>query len=61
QMNEIKKSCTSTDRTQNDWDSINWLKCEVAVQKLQARIVKAQKEGHHNKVRGNSHVRFIKD
>ncbi|KAA6306205.1 hypothetical protein EZS27_042140, partial [termite gut metagenome] len=41
-MNEIKKSCTSTDRTQNDWDSINWLKCEVAVQKLQARIVKAQ-------------------
>jgi RNA-directed DNA polymerase len=51
QMNEIKKSCASTDRTQSKWNSINWLKCEVAVQKLQARIVKAQKEGRHNKVK----------
>jgi len=51
QMNEIKKSCASTDRTQSKWNSINWFKCEVAVQKLQARIVKAQKEGRHNKVK----------
>jgi RNA-directed DNA polymerase len=51
QMNEIKKSCASTDCTLNDWDSINWLNCEAAVQKLQARIVKAQKEGRHNKVK----------
>ncbi|WP_347001615.1 MULTISPECIES: group II intron reverse transcriptase/maturase [Bacteroidales] len=50
-MNEIKKSCASTDRAVNDWDSINWLNCEVAVQKLQARIVKAQKEGRPGKVR----------
>jgi RNA-directed DNA polymerase len=50
-MNEIRKSCASTDSKQNDWDSINWLKCETAVQKLQARIVKAQKEGRHNKVK----------
>lgn len=50
-MNEIRKSCASTDRTLNDWDSINWLKCEMTVQKLQARIVKAQKEGRHNKVK----------
>jgi len=50
-MNEIRKSCASTDRTQSKWNSINWLKCEVAVQKLQARIVKAQKEGRHNKVK----------
>ena len=50
-MNEIKKSCASTDQTQSKWDSINWLKCEAAVQKLQARIVKAQKEGRHNKVK----------
>lgn len=42
-MNEIKKSCASTDRAVNDWDSINWLNCEVAVQKLQARIVKGSK------------------
>lgn len=50
-MNEIKKSCASTDRKVNDWDSINWLKCEAAVQKLQARIVKAQKEGRPGKVK----------
>lgn len=50
-MNEIKKSCASTDRIQSDWDSTNWLKCETAVKKLQARIVKAQKEGRHNKVK----------
>ena len=50
QMNEIKKSCASTDQTQSKWDSINWLKCEAAVQKLQARIVKAQKEGRLDKV-----------
>jgi RNA-directed DNA polymerase len=30
---------------------LDWLKCEAAVQKLQARIVKAQKEGRHNKVK----------
>ena len=48
-MNEIKKSCASTDQTQSKWDSINWLKCEAAVQKLQARIVKAQKEGRHTR------------
>ena len=51
QMNEIRKSCASTDGKQNGWDSINRLKCEAAVQKLQARIVKAQKEGRHNKVK----------
>ena len=51
QMNEIRKSCASTDHIQNDWDGIDWLKCEVEVQKLQARIVKAQKDGKHNKVK----------
>jgi RNA-directed DNA polymerase len=51
QMNEIKKSCASTDSKQNTWDSINWLRCEVAVKKLQARIVKAQNEGKHGKVK----------
>ena len=50
-MNEIKKSCASTDCKENNWDNINWLKCEIAVNKLQARIVKAQKEGRHNKVK----------
>jgi len=50
-MNVIKKSCASTDQQWNTWDDINWLKCEIAVKKLQARIVKAQKEGKHGKVK----------
>ena len=50
-MNENEKSCASTDQPWNTWDSINWLKCEMAVKKLQARIVKAQKEGKHGKVK----------
>ena len=50
-MNEIKTSCATTDRQWDTWGSIDWLRCETAVQKLQARIVKAQKEGRHNKVK----------
>jgi RNA-directed DNA polymerase len=51
QMNEVKKSCASTDQQWSSWDSIDWLRCEIAVKKLQARIVKAQKEGKHGKVK----------
>jgi RNA-directed DNA polymerase len=51
QMNEIKKSCASTDQQWNTWDDINWLKCEIVVKKLQARIVKAHKEGRYGKVK----------
>ncbi|NDV60779.1 group II intron reverse transcriptase/maturase [Bacteroides sp. 519] len=50
-MNEIKTSCAPADNRQTSWDSINWLKCELAIKKLQARIVKAQKEGSHGKVK----------
>jgi RNA-directed DNA polymerase len=51
-MNEIKTSCASTDQQWwNTWDSINWDKCQAVVDKLQARIVKAQKEGRHGKVK----------
>ncbi len=50
-MNEIKTSCASTDQQWNTWDSINWDKCQTAVDKLQARIVKAQKEGSHGRVK----------
>jgi RNA-directed DNA polymerase len=50
-MNEIKTSCAPTDREQDKWKSINWNKCQVEVRKLQARIVKAQKEGKHGKVK----------
>ena len=50
-MNEIKTSCASTDQKWNTWESIDWNKCEMAVNKLQARIVKAQKAGKHGKVK----------
>ena len=50
-MNELEISCASTDRKSNAWDSIDWLRCEIAVKKLQARIVKAQKEGRYGKVK----------
>jgi RNA-directed DNA polymerase len=50
-MNEIKTSCASTDQQITIWESMDWNKCEAGVKKLQARIVKAQKEGHPGKVR----------
>lgn len=50
-MNEKHKSCAPADNQPTSWDSIDWVKAEAAVRKLQARIVKAQKEGRHNKVR----------
>ena len=50
-MNEIQTSCASTDHKTYHWNSINWDKCEREVQKLQARIVKAQKEGRYGKVK----------
>ncbi|KAA6321253.1 hypothetical protein EZS27_029077 [termite gut metagenome] len=50
-MNENKKSCAPTDNKLKSWGNIDWLKCELFVRKLQARIVKAQKEGRHNKVK----------
>lgn len=50
-MNESKTSCASTNQRWNTWDSINWNKCEIEINKLQARIVKAQKEGRYGKVK----------
>lgn len=49
QMNVL--TCAPTDNRQTIWDSIDWNKCESAVKKLQARIVKAQKEGRYGKVK----------
>ncbi len=39
-----------------DWNSIDWNKAEESVRKLQARIVKAQREGRHGKVRSLSRI-----
>ena len=50
-MNDKIKSCAPADNQQASWDSIDWTRCELAVRKLQARIVKAQKEGRHGKVK----------
>ena len=50
-MNEIRTSCAPTDQTISNWESIDWNKCELEVRKLQARIVKAQKEGRYGKVK----------
>ena len=50
-VNYLDQSCAPTDNLQSNWDRIDWTKAEQAVKKLQARIVKAQKEGRHNKVK----------
>ena len=50
-MNENKTSCAPADNQLTLWDSIDWTKAELAVRKLQARIVKAQKDGRHNKMK----------
>ena len=41
---------------QLDWDSIDWNQIEKSVRKLQARIVKAQREGRHGKVKSLSRI-----
>lgn len=50
-MNEIKTSCAPTDQKWETWEDIDWNKCQQSVRKLQERIVKAQKEGKHGKVK----------
>ncbi|MDD3495377.1 MAG: reverse transcriptase N-terminal domain-containing protein, partial [Dysgonamonadaceae bacterium] len=39
-----------------EWTAINWYRCECRVRKLQARIVKAQKEGQWSKVKALQHL-----
>ena len=51
QMNDIKTSCAPADNQQSSWDSLDWPRCELAIKKLQARIVKAQKEGRYGRVK----------
>lgn len=51
QMYEKQNSCASSDYYGQTWESIDWNKCEQAVNKLQARIVKAQKAGKFGKVK----------
>ena len=51
-MNAKKLACAPKDIDIHElWSKIDWNKCECFVQKLQARIVKAQREGRNNKVK----------
>jgi RNA-directed DNA polymerase len=43
-MNVDSSMCASSDRTTH-WNQINWSQCERQVRRLQARIVKATREG----------------
>jgi RNA-directed DNA polymerase len=49
-MNVDSSMCASSGRAQ-DWDQIDWPQCERKVRRLQARIVKATREGCWNKVK----------
>ena len=49
-MNVVQTTCAASDRG-FAWKSINWKKCEAQVKKLQARIVKARKDGRYGKVK----------
>lgn len=52
-MNEVKTKCASSrrGRPKGAWNSMDWDKLQAVVRKLQARIVKAQKEKRYNKVK----------
>ena len=51
----MKTKCASSHRAVA-WTAIDWDKCERHVRKLQARIVKAQKEGRYGKVKALQHL-----
>lgn len=50
-MNASKSACAPGNDIHTLWSEIDWNKCELFVQKLQTRIVKARKEGRHDKVK----------
>ena len=49
-MNVDCSMCASSDRASH-WEQIDWAKCERQVGRLQARIVKATREGRWGKVK----------
>jgi RNA-directed DNA polymerase len=50
-MNAISEMACASSGESLTWNSIDWTKCQRNVEKLQARIVKATKEGRRGKVR----------
>jgi len=51
QGNGVQTKCASSQPDASNWTTIEWDKCEQRVKKLQARIVKAQKEKRYGKVK----------
>jgi RNA-directed DNA polymerase len=48
---EIRATTGAASRVVKDWHAIDWQKVHENVRRLQARIVKAEKEGRHGKVK----------
>ena len=48
-MNAEQSTCASSDKA-NAWEQLDWTQCEQKVRRLQARIVKATREGRWSKV-----------
>jgi RNA-directed DNA polymerase len=51
QRNGVNTKCAASQTEASKWTDIQWDKCEQRVKKLQARIVKAQKEKRYGKVK----------
>jgi len=51
QWNGVKATCASSQPEVSNWTAIEWDNCKRRVRKLQARIVKAQKEKRYNRVK----------
>ena len=49
-MNAEQSACASPSKTEA-WEQIDWSQCGSQVRRLQARIVKATREGRHSKVK----------
>jgi RNA-directed DNA polymerase len=49
-MNAEQSACASSGKTEA-WGQLDWSPCERQVRRLQARIVKATREGRHGKAK----------
>src|ERR1700723_666160 len=47
----VEQSMCAASGPASQWEQIDWSQCEQAVRRLQARIVKATREGRHGKVK----------
>src|SRR5258707_8875567 len=47
----MRPSMCAASGPEAQWEQVNWSQCELKVRRLQARIVKAQQEGRHGKVK----------